>query len=394
MRLYCAFICFVLSARIAAQHHYAPPVAEAEVPNGTDSAMPLIAPRMTPPDVIRLACHGRTPCNAIHRFVAGHDATGNSLEIFIIDLWDGTSEREGWGGALRPFKLLEDLQNCRAENAVEYWLFASKNRQIVKHQLIHVGCDGSGFGDLGEEGISFGDNGFSYHSHGGHGYNQGNSEAHGSLSPALILGSGWDAGPCDISGSDWDWRKFSGSGWRDPDGCGDGTGELRWSLIPRVSLPADYLSARWKTVSPGDCASREAFALKDDPPPNEQLLRVVLADSGDLFIEVHDDRLIDNPKRWIFGDHIELWLGSTHLEKDKDGHEERIDDSRQWGISAVTGKVVPGYGKPPPRHVMRHRVGRPAARDEVVYSEPSSRQRLALTRTSDVKKIQDYFWRY
>ena len=345
-----SLICFTFAflVRTSAQGSHWKKPDETAPPNGIDSELPLIAPVATPLEVLTLGCHGRSPCKAIHRFAAGHDAGGSLLEIFVLDLWDGNSERDGWGGASRPFESLRSMMDCRSGNDVEYWLFARRKNKINKHQLIHVGCDGSGFGQLGEEEISFTDNEFSYRSHGGVGYNQGNMTASGSLSPAVILQESEDSGPCNIYQTDWDWQKFSGSGGRDPDGCGDGNGGSSWSLIPRVHLPVEFTTARWKTISPGDCASRESFTLKTDSQPMDQSLRVVLADSGDLFIEVHDARLIDNSKRWIFSDHVELWLGGEPLESGNDAQETQVNDLRQWGISAVTGKVFPGYGKPPP----------------------------------------------
>lgn len=62
---------------------------------------------------------------------------------------------------------------------------------------------------------------------------------------------------------------------------------------------------------------------------------------------------------------------------------ETISGTGRWFEWAADSETLfyttPGYGKRPPRYVMRHRAGRPVARDEIVHSESSSR--LALTRT-------------
>jgi oligopeptidase B len=66
---------------------------------------------------------------------------------------------------------------------------------------------------------------------------------------------------------------------------------------------------------------------------------------------------------------------------------ETISGAGRWIEWAADSETLfyttPGYGKPPPRYVMRHRVGRPEARDEVVYSESSSRLALTRTRTGE-----------
>jgi oligopeptidase B len=66
---------------------------------------------------------------------------------------------------------------------------------------------------------------------------------------------------------------------------------------------------------------------------------------------------------------------------------ETISGAGRWIEWAADSETLfyttPGYGKPPPRQVMRHRVGRPEARDEVVYSESSGRLALTKTRTGE-----------
>ncbi len=73
---------------------------------------------------------------------------------------------------------------------------------------------------------------------------------------------------------------------------------------------------------------------------------------------------------------------------------ETISGAGRWMEWAADSETLfyttPGYGKPPPRYVMRHRVGTPAARDEVVHSESSSRLAVTRTRTGEFLLLLAY----
>ena len=129
--------------------------------------------------------------------------------------------------------------------------------------------------------------------------------------------------------------------------------------IPRLALPPE-LGDGWRTTELAGCALRldsSGRRSENDPVPGFLVhgkpgqagdARVaVLADEQHLYVEIHDDRWQSGAARWIFDDHLELWLAEkaprymTHCLAPGDAGK-----AVQWGIRLADGKVFAAAGKP------------------------------------------------
>ena len=73
---------------------------------------------------------------------------------------------------------------------------------------------------------------------------------------------------------------------------------------------------------------------------------VVRAQSGELFVEVQDDRWTGPSKKWLLDDHLELWLATGLSGSQKECSDPKAPGAKQWGVRVADGAVFPAFGDP------------------------------------------------
>jgi hypothetical protein len=183
------------------------------------------------------------------------------------------------------------------------------------------------------------------------------------------------------------------------DGSAQGAPAFAYHPIPQVELPARYLAGGWKTVALGKCSvladGKHGYVVHGHSSPADASLRVV-AGRDVLVVEVHDDHFTGPSAKWLFDDHLELWL-ADQLPSYMDHCLDRQARPVQWAIRVADGRVFPAYGAPKVAPTVERVVNGSTARFEihlppntgavtVVYSDgDSGHDQEALLATSRLR---------
>lgn len=140
---------------------------------------------------------------------------------------------------------------------------------------------------------------------------------------------------------------FEGRSTKESDDCQ----ALEAQLVPRVQVPANFLSEGWKRMSLGRCSVDGSFVLLGKAQGKEDArIRAVLTHENVLLVEVMDDTWTGPGEKWLADDHVELWLSGWAPTSFKlcgdEADEEEQTGLRQWGIRIADGQVFPAYGNP------------------------------------------------
>lgn len=316
----------------------------------------------------------------------------------------------------------------------EYWLVHGKGTSIVdRRELLRVCNDGYGAAQVGEDRITIEPGRFTHVQSGGSAWRW----EHGrtlELSPLRLSRITWASGATIAAVAErgaFDWLAFRGRArWYRPE-CPAGGGppaepdydEMTiidrpadprayvYDPLPVVELPASFRGGDWKTTALGSCAppidgvGERGFVISGPPgDANDASLRVIAAKTKDpksieLHVEIVDDAFVGPSAKWLFDDHLEIWLE----EEDPDPSELCIPGPagggagalRQWAIRLADGKVFPGHhatGVPDPFTVARAEGksvdGRSVVRLKVEIAAPSLQAVTVVYSDSDDGKMQ------
>jgi hypothetical protein len=297
-------------------------------------------------------CGARKPCKIVETLPAGRGAKAEDLVVYKLAL--GKDAELG----------------C---DEVEYWLLSSREGKVVSTEALLELCnDGYGTAGVGDDTVEVKDNYFLHAQHGGSAWRWGYMHAY-QLSPLRELRSGddseWVNGET-MSASSWDWNAFQGqTEWYVP-ACGpdgappdvDATGgtdpasHLIYAPIPVVAAPAALGQDGWKATSLGHCSllvdgtpgyGYTIHGKADVAPEDDSSFRVVMLDHDTLLVEVFDDRAVSGSSKWLYDDHLELWLSTAGTpEASQEQCLTPAPKPEQWGIRLVDGKVFAAAGKP------------------------------------------------
>jgi hypothetical protein len=122
--------------------------------------------------------------------------------------------------------------------------------------------------------------------------------------------------------------------------------EIRAVKLPTATLPLSFLHGAWRTTSLGRCAARiggeHGFTLRGHGDAADASMSVLLSSTGELFLEISDDRFTRARSGFAGGDHVELWLAKA---TESCADLSRDSGVEQWGIRAVDGRVFLGAGR-------------------------------------------------
>jgi len=264
----------------------------------------------------------------------------------------------------------------------EHWLVRSKDASIIdRRELLRVCNDGYGASQVGEDRITIEPGRFTHVQYGGSAWRweQGRTLE---LSPLRIVKTSWWSGSTVAAVAErgaFDWLAFRGRArWYRP-ACPSGGGpppvidddEMTivdkpedprayvYDPLPVVELPAAFRGGDWKTTALGTCAplldgvGERGFVVFGPPGDgSDASLRVIAARTKDpkstveLYVEVADDTPVGPSPKWLFDDHLEIWL----KDEDPDPSELCLPGAagggagalRQWAIRLADGKTFPG----------------------------------------------------
>jgi hypothetical protein len=172
-----------------------------------------------------------------------------------------------------------------------------------------------------------------------------------------------------MSTSSWDWRAFQGQmEWYAP-ACGpngdppdldepggsDAASHYVYAPLPVVQAPAALGKDGWKDMSLGHCSllvdgtpgyGYTIHGKADVAPEDDSSFRAVLLDHDTLLVEVFDDRPVSGSSKWLYDDHLELWMSATGTPEESQECLLPAAKPEQWGIRLADGKVFAAAGKP------------------------------------------------
>ncbi|MFZ5444908.1 MAG: hypothetical protein ACOZQL_33265 [Myxococcota bacterium] len=312
----------------------------------------------------KFGCTARAPCEVVSEQKAGADDEG--VKLRVLQVTRGAQQAD------------DGARECTVE---EYWAVRLAKPQEAR-VLLSLCNDGYGAAGVGEDTVSVKANRLIHEQFGGSSWRWVSQREFQLWPPRPVSASSTSfhaSAPQLTDETRWSWRDFTGERVRQLSVCGeDGQPDLREeaparpvrsALIPRVALPAEYVSGGWKTTALGSCSASAGFVVfgaKGEAA--DASLRVVAAEQGTvLFLEVSDDAWVTNEKKWIAGDHLELWLSGEAPSTTQDCLGKRGAQASQWAIDLPSGAVRAGHGG---------RVALPAA--EVVGDGKVARVKLTL----------------
>jgi hypothetical protein len=347
MRLFWLVLC-ALASFGCKRHEDAPrPVPSEAVPSGEPSRAQIVAS----------VCGARKPCELLEIKKAGP-------ELLVVSL---TTDPERARDAAPPF----DPEHCVP---YEHWLLRTRGQAIAeRRELLRLCNDGYGASGVGEDTVTVAPNLFTHRQYGGSAWRWENTRVL-ELSPLRVKTTAWWSGatiaPVSERGT-FDWSEFRGRvRWYKPPcpagggppltGDDPGIGELdndpralTYDPIPVVSIAKSF---DFKTTPLGSCAPvidgiGERGFVTHGPPgdANDASMRVVAAEAGAsivLYVEIKDDAILGPSAKWLFDDHLELWL----KDEDPDPSELCVPGGagggagklRQWAIRVADGALFPG----------------------------------------------------
>jgi hypothetical protein len=306
----------------------------------------------------KFGCSDAQPCEVVSETKAGTDASGVKLRVLQVT----RGQRD----------------ECTVE---EYWV-VRVSKPLEAKLLLSLCNDGYGAAGVGEDTVTVKPNRLTHEQFGGSAW-RWVTRREFQLSPPQLLTttstSFHTSAPAQADETTWSWADFRGERVRQLAPCmDDGQPDLREettprpvrsALIPRVSLPADYVEGGWKTASLGTCSATASWAIFGGKGTAEDAALKVVAHDKDnlLFLEITDDAWTANERKWIAGDHLEVWLASDVPSTLQDCAGKRGAEAAQWAIDVPSGTTRPGHGG---------RLGLPRA--ELVTDGKVVRMKLAL----------------
>ena len=345
-------------------------------------ARPEEAPRAVPTEVGKTAdptrqqlidavCGARKPCDVLSLKPAGQAPDEPAVKLWVAEL---TTEPAAANDAEAP----KNPEGCVP---FEHWLVRSRGPLIAeRRELLRVCNNGYGAAGIGEDEIAVAPNQFTHVQRGGSAWRWENSHVL-DLSPLrLHREASWTGSTVSAVAerSTFDWADFRGRvRWYKPE-CPPGGGppppaedELGivtndsdtrayvYDPIPLVTIAEPFRAGAWKTIPLGSCAppfdgvgSRGFITHGAAGDPRDAAMRVVASANAakgttELFIEVVDDVFTGPTAKWLYDDHIELWL----KDEDPDPSDLCLPGSagggagrlRQWAIGLADGKLYAGH---------------------------------------------------
>jgi hypothetical protein len=275
-----------------------------------------------------------------------------------------------------------DLEACAPW---ELWLVRARGGQVESRQALLTACnDGYGASGIGEDQLEVGPNRLHHTRVGGSAWRWSYSTTL-QLDPLRVLDSAengwWSLGVNEDSRS-FSYASFSGkTSWYSPP-CGpdgnppDGDDPaVKANVKPYESLPIPgvtveptFLAGGWRETALGACsvtvdsAGQQGWVVHGRPgEAQDARLKVLLVGDRTLVLEIEDDRLVSGSPRWLFDDHVELWLGAV---AGFGAHclEAKESPPRQYALLLADGKVIPAHGKPTDALVVERAASPPEAR--------------------------------
>lgn len=307
-------------------------------------------------------CEQRELCDAIRVHTAGVDAQGNSLQVIHLCSDPKCPTMTNFDSACFALE-------CGQADKQEYWLTVQNKTGMVRKQLLMTGHLVLEESDPGfRETLSIGDNKLTYHRSAGL-MCRISSSITLRLSPLRIdQESSEESGGCGPSRpqSNWNWEHFSGevSGH-----IGDSPEEYSFTPIPMVRMSSEFVEMGWKNSQLGTCAltlenGGAGYVIYGSPiAADHPRLKMILISPKDLIVQIRDQKIISGSPKWLYDDHLELWL--SHLQVKNEGpnynsphissmgiisydtYEEVESKLYQWGVRISDGQVFPAYGNPP-----------------------------------------------
>lgn len=313
-----------------------------------------------------VGCTGKQRCVVTGEKKAGADADGVPLRVVQVSRGERRNPED------------EEVRGeCSPD---ERWLVKGPGATDVR-LLLSLCNDGYGAAGVGEDSIVVKTNRLIHEQSGGSAW-RWVSVRELQLSPPKLVSStstSFHAStPQLVDETRWSWDTFSGERSRAISLCTDeGTPDLREEaepktikqvLVPKLALPAAFTSGGWKETSLGACAAKAPyFTYGGKGSDDDATLKVVAVSDRELFLEITDDVFTTNEKKWIAGDHLELWLSEESRNITEDCAGRRGPEAVQWAIDVPSGAVRSGQG---------NRIGRPTAELEVKGSLVRVRLRL------------------
>ncbi len=320
-----------------------------------------------PRRILKHICKGPSPCQIVHRFDAGHDEQGNTLEVFLLGPSFNLGSTDEPLCANGHCWTLEDAE--LESSQFDYWLVVSNGSRIIRANLMAEDC-----GARCNYRVRIGNNCFEYwRQYASAGIGTVETQI-GMLSPLTIsresfhhwyghTGDGYPAEKTLFQDLGWDFLHFLGTTreWQtielfSEDGQGEhaNIGEktlfsTEANLIPMIDLPKSFTAAGWRTTALGGCAATANRSIHGAALPSRDGTIIHALRTGNLlFIEVEDPSQFGPSNVWLHDDHLELWLGESTTEF---GEPATKTELRQWAIRLMDGKVFSAYGHPEPLRV-------------------------------------------
>ena len=300
-------------------------------------------------------CVGHPACRVTARNDAG-TADGHEMTVLEVAL----HKREGdWKWP--------NMDECAP---YEYWLEVKAAGTATRWQpLLELCNDGYGSSMVGEDSVTVGPNAFTHDQNGGSAWRWSTRRVVQLMPYRLVsetLGSSHNGSGADEQVT-WDHAAFGGDlSWS----C-DEAGAVVWktALVPSVETPADYRKAGWRVTDLGTCAltvdatGKGGYLAHGAPGAAADARMSVVHSGGTLYVDVFDDQWETSAERWIYTDHLELWVSARDVGSyGCDGDETPV----QWGINITDGTVYPGFGKP-------------TAAPKVAVAKAGAARRVAIT---------------
>lgn len=292
------------------------------------------------------------------------------------------------------------LQQDEQEECVpiEHWLAVEKNRRIVDVQLLAVDCnDGYGAAGIGEDIIEISNNFFSHERCGGSAWRWSQKKAL-QLYPLEIIEEytyNYHTFIPNNQENHRDWRNFSFRSERTVPSCeslNKKSGEYEKIYTTKsISIPILKAKNTWDMTSlslgacgaEADSSGKNGFIIHGKKgSPDDAAFVAMLTDKNELWIEIKDDHWVSGADRWIFDDHLEIWLS---------GREEdffcvsEAEKPVQWGVRVTDGKVFPAFGAPLPLTVKAFHADSKRVRMRLALPEPVDRITVVYSDSDDGK---------
>lgn len=285
----------------------APDVTVSEVaiePEHVTSAAPEQRPapkRTFQANVTAELCRSQPGCS-----VVGLDPVAPEATVFVATVYMGT-EGNADGEAKNAFSRDEGTYSFPSSYGgchrfVAWRVLRGEDHSVAERQKLFEVCnDGNGAAGMGEDAFTLGEGELMRESSGGSSWRWAVTTTI-SLDPLRLLkeeSSGhWALGD-NTSEQTWEWETLQGREIWETTRCSPTPGPsgppiFARTLVPDVTLPPEFVTSAWKTISHGECAAKvdgqsAGFAIEGQEDPRSARLSVVMSSTSHLFVEVFDD---------------------------------------------------------------------------------------------------------